>query len=68
MVGDVAGLAKRLDQVGRRLPVVFDDENPHGVTVTEKMLGITIVSRQADPGGGKRPACRGQTAPDYAGL
>jgi len=30
MVGDVAGLGESLDQIGRRLAVVFDDQDAHG--------------------------------------
>ena len=30
LVGDVAGLAQRLDEVARRLAIVFDDQDAHG--------------------------------------
>ncbi len=63
MVRHVARFPECLDQVGRRLLVVFDDENPHGPHCNKKMA-----RRQTDRGGGLAVDLPGAWDTGYAGL
>ena len=45
VIDEMAGFAERLDEIGGGVAIVFDDENPHGSPIHDRLLGQSTGGR-----------------------